>query len=63
MLDGTDRKELSVMIQPRSLRKEKYMKRYIWTPQVLIDNLKKLGEGLLILALFLALSICPAAWV
>lgn len=51
------------MIQPRSLRKEKYMKRYIWTPQVLIDNLKKLGEGLLILALFLALSICPAAWV
>ena len=39
------------------------MKRYIWTPQVLIDNLKKLVAGLLILAIFLAMSICPAAWV
>jgi hypothetical protein len=39
------------------------MKRYIWTPQVLIDNLKKLGEGLLILTLILALGICPAAWI
>ena len=39
------------------------MKRYIWTPQVLIDNLKKLGEELLILAMFLAMCICPTAWV
>ena len=39
------------------------MKRYIWTPQVLIDNLKKLGEGLLILAIFIAMGICPAACV
>lgn len=39
------------------------MKRYIWTPQVLIDNLKKLGEGLLVLALIFAMGICPTAWV
>lgn len=38
------------------------MKRYIWTPQILINNLKELGEGLLVLALIIALGAYPTAW-
>lgn len=38
------------------------MKRYIWTPQVAADNLKIIGQGVLVVGVILALGICPAAW-
>lgn len=39
------------------------MKRYIWTPRVAADNLKRLGQGILVIGVILALGVCPAAWV
>ena len=39
------------------------MKRYIWTPQVAAGNLKRIGQGILVVGVILALGICPAAWI
>lgn len=39
------------------------MKRYIWTPWVAADNLKRISQGLLVVGVILTLGICPAAWV
>ncbi len=39
------------------------MKRYIWTPQAAADNLKRLGQGALVIGAILAMGVCPAAWV
>lgn len=37
------------------------MKKYIWRPQVLINNLKQLGMTILVLLVMLAMCICPAS--
>lgn len=39
------------------------MKRYIWTPRVAADNLKRIGQEILAVGVILALGVCPAAWV
>ena len=39
------------------------MKRYIWTPRIAAENLKNVGQGILVLLAILAMGICPAAWV
>lgn len=35
------------------------MKKYIWRPQIMIDNLKDIGLSVLILLAMLAMCICP----
>lgn len=37
-------------------------KKYIFNPNVLIRNLKKAGEILLVIAVFLAMGCTPTAW-
>lgn len=39
------------------------MKRYIWKPEIFIENVKELGYTLLALFLVIATSICPSAWI
>jgi hypothetical protein len=38
------------------------MKRYIWTPQVAADNLKRIGRDVLVIVVILALGVCPVGW-
>lgn len=35
------------------------MKKYIWRPQVLIDNLKRLGTTILMIIAMIAMCTCP----
>ena len=38
------------------------MKKYIWRPEIMINNLKELGKYILGILLILSLAICPTAW-
>lgn len=37
-------------------------KKYIFNPDVLIGNLKKAGQAILMIVIFLAMGCCPVAW-
>ena len=43
-------------------RGEYIMKKYIWNPQVAVDNLKKLGQNILLIIIAILMCICPTAW-
>lgn len=38
------------------------MKKYIWNPQVAVDNLKKLGQNVLLIIIVILMCTCPTAW-
>ena len=39
------------------------MKKYIWDPQIMVDNLKTIGKYIAAILLMLSLTLCPAAWI
>lgn len=38
-------------------------KKYIWDTQIMVDNLKNIGQYILLILIFAAMCISPVAWV
>lgn len=38
-------------------------KKYIWNPQVAVDNLKVIGQHVLLIIVIALMCTCPTAWI